>query len=433
MFGDHFYNQRIRKAVAVFGSLFNDINIIRTDASGNTLSQMKVPLSYSPKRDFLARIDAMQDGEQAERQIALKLPRMGFEIVSMAYDGIRQLPKMNNCVSFPTNYNGTGSKLYTPVPYTISFQLSIYAKSQDDALQIVEQILPFFTPNYTVTIKPLDNQDVKEDSPITMTGIVFSDDYEAALESRRTIIYTLDFDMKVNLYKGLQSDTAIIEDACVEFLDLSASPDRELFSKVCADSAFVASPLSGTIGEDQLFTASNFTVKNIPSIPTSITATDPANGTATYTTGLINTTVDSAIELNGTWTYQGNPDFHGTDTFNIRLTGDFGTKDFPVNMIINSVEDAFDGTVTTNTSTPITFTINNIVSPNNTFTSTNLTYSVAIGGQPTFGEVTVDDASAGVFTYYPEGSFIGTDTFTYRVSPAGGTSEVGTISVNVTA
>lgn len=433
MLGDHFYNQRIRKAVAVFGSLFNDINIVRTDASGNTLSQMKVPLSYAPKRDFLARIDAMADGEDAERQVALKLPRMGFEIVAMNYDAIRQLPKMNQCITFPENYDGTGQKLYTPVPYNISFQLSIYAKSQDDALQIVEQILPFFTPHYTVTIKPIDGQEVKEDSPITMTGITFSDDYEAPLENRRTIIYTIDFDMKVNLYKGLQTGTSIIEDACVEFLDLSSSPDRDLFVKVCADSAFVASPLSGTVAEDNTFTSSNFKIKNIPSVPTSITVSTPTNGTATYTTGSTLTTQDSAIEVTGTWTYTGNADFEGTDTFNIRVAGDFGIKDFPVNMTITSVEDAFNGTITTTNNTPITVTITDIVSPSNTFTSTDLTYSIAIGGTANFGEVSVDDASAGIFTYLPNGSYVGSDQFIYRVTPAGGTSEVGTITVNVTA
>jgi len=432
MLGDHFYNQRIRKAVAVFGSLFNDIKVVRTDASGNTLSQQKVPLSYAPKRDFLARIDAMQDGEDAERQVALKLPRMGFEIVAMNYDAIRQLPKMNQCVTFPENYDGTGQKLYTPVPYNISFQLSIYAKSQDDALQIVEQILPFFTPHYTVTIKPIDGQEVKEDSPITMTGITFSDDYEAPLENRRTIIYTLDFDMKVNLYKGLQTGTSIIEDACVEFLDLSSSPDRDLFVKVCADSAFVASPLSGTVLEDNTFTSSNFTIKNIPSAPTSITVSTPTNGTATYTTGSTLTTVDSAIEVTGTWTYTGNADFEGTDTFNIRVTGDFGIKDFPVNMTITSVEDAFDGSITTTQDTPVTFTITDIVSPSNTFSNPTLTYSVAIGGEASNGTVVVDDASAGTFTYTPDSLYNGNDQFTYRVTPDGGTSEVGTISITVT-
>lgn len=221
MLGNHFYHERIRKAVAVFGSLFNNINVIRKDASGNTLSQQKVPLSYSPKRDFLARIDAMADGDNTERQIALKLPRMGFEILAMQYDASRQLPKLNNCTVYPAQYDGTGQRLYTPVPYIISFQLNAFAKTQDDALQIVEQILPYFTPHYTVTVKPLSEYDVLEDTPITLTGITFSDDYEAPLENRRTIIYTLDFDMKINLYKSIDTSTSIIDEASVNFFNLN--------------------------------------------------------------------------------------------------------------------------------------------------------------------------------------------------------------------
>ena len=425
MLGDHFYNQRIRKAVAVFGSLFNDIKSVRTDASGRSLSQQKVPLSYSPRRDFLARLDAMQDGEEAERQIAVKLPRMGFEIVAMAYDNIRQLPKMNNCITFPENYDGTGQKLYTPVPYTISFQLSIYAKTQDDSLQIVEQIMPFFTPHYTVTVKPLDGFDIKEDTPITLTGIVFSDDYEASIENRRTIIYTLDFDMKVNLYKGLQTGTSIIEEACVDFLNLDGS---ELFSKVCTDSAWLASPLSGVIDEDIQFSTA-FTLKNVPSIPTSITVSDPPNGVATYTAGSTNTTIDSAIEVNGTWTYQGNADYSGADTFNIIVSGDFGTREFPVNMTINPIIDAFNGSVATSVDTPVQFLLTDIATIN---FGGPVTYSVAAGGEPSNGSIVVDNGSTGLFTYTPAALYTGADQFTYRGSPDSGTSEVGIISITIT-
>jgi|SRR5210317_28444 hypothetical protein len=231
MFGGHFYHQRIRKAVAVFGSLFNNINIIRKNSSGAVISQMKVPLSYSPKRDFLSRIDAMENGEQGERQIAIKLPRMSFEIVGMNYDAARQLPKMNNC-QVGTVGNSTSKKLYTPVPYLMNFQLNIYAKSQDDALQVVEQILPYFTPQYTVTVKPLDDfTDVKEDTPIILQGITFSDDYEAPLESRRTIVYTLDFDMKMFLYKDVGDPSSIINAYEVDIYDLDGNRLFETISE----------------------------------------------------------------------------------------------------------------------------------------------------------------------------------------------------------
>lgn len=223
MFGGYFYNQRIRKAVAVFGALFNDINVLRKNSSGAVISQVKVPLSYSPKRDFIARLDAMNNGEEGERQIAIKLPRMSFEIVGVVYDSTRQLPKMNNCkVTVDT---GNAKKVYTPVPYILNFQLNVYATSQDDALQIVEQILPYFAPTYTVTVKPLDDyNDILEDTPVTLQGVTFTDDYEAPLEQRRTIIYTLDFDMKVSLYKDIDAGSSVINAADVEIKDLDGLP-----------------------------------------------------------------------------------------------------------------------------------------------------------------------------------------------------------------
>lgn len=231
MFGDHFYNQRIRKAVAVFGTLFNDIHIIRKNSSGNILSETKVPLSYGPRRDFLARIDQMNSAGPDERQIAIKLPRMSFEIVAMQYDASRQLPKMNFCPKEgDTDTESTRTKLYSPSPYNINFQLNIYAKSQDDALQIVEQILPYFTPHYTLTVNPLsDFDDVKEDTPVTLQGVTFSDDYEAVLEARRTIIYTLDFEMKINLYKDASRNQPIITQYDVDTLNLDGS---EIFSSI---------------------------------------------------------------------------------------------------------------------------------------------------------------------------------------------------------
>jgi len=208
MFGTHFYHQRIRKSVAVFGALFNNLYVLRKDSNDQVISQVKVPLSYGPKRKFLDRIRQNADLD-TDTKVAIKLPRMSFEIISITYDAQRQLQKTNNFTQAGSSAN-LRNKFYSFVPYTIGFQLSVYAKNQDDALQIVEQILPTFNPQYSLTIKPFaDYPNVKEDVPITLTGVDFSDDYENALESRRTIIYTLSFDMRVNFY-GAVSETGII-------------------------------------------------------------------------------------------------------------------------------------------------------------------------------------------------------------------------------
>jgi len=201
MMGSHFYHKRVRTCVAVFGSMFNNLHVLRTDSAGKVLSQVKVPLSYAPKRSFIERLEEMSNGEEAERRVAIKLPRMSFEINSIAYDATRQLPKVNSFTNVVTTDNTVQRKTYVGVPYNVGFSLSVYAKSQDDALQVVEQILPYFAPQYTLTVKPFaDEPSIKEDVPIVLTGLDFQDDFEGPVEQRRTIIYTLTFEMKVNFY-----------------------------------------------------------------------------------------------------------------------------------------------------------------------------------------------------------------------------------------
>lgn len=218
MFGTHFYHQKLRKSVAIFGALFNNIYVLRTNASNQVISQVKVPLSYGPQRKFLDRIRQNPDLD-TDTKVAIKLPRMSFEITSIQYDAARQLQKSNNFTQSGTL--GSRNKFYSFVPYNVGFQLSIYAKNQDDALQIVEQILPYFNPQYTLTMKPFaDYPDIKEDIPIALIGVDFTDDYESPLEQRRTIIYTLSFDMRVNFY-GPITDSKVIRTAYTNVYEIN--------------------------------------------------------------------------------------------------------------------------------------------------------------------------------------------------------------------
>lgn len=214
MFGTYFYNQTIRKSVALFGTMFNNIYIMRTLSNGNGSSTIKVPLSYAPKRKYMERLLENPDLD-TDSKVAVKLPRMSFEIISIAYDPTRQLVKTNNVNYLGTSVNNR-KKIYTPAPYNVGFQLNIYAKSHDDALQVVEQIIPFFNPQYTLTIKPLvDFPSLKEDVPLILNSISFSDDYEGSVDARRTIIYTLDFELKISFY-GASSTGNIIKKAIVD-------------------------------------------------------------------------------------------------------------------------------------------------------------------------------------------------------------------------
>lgn len=211
MFGTHFYHQKIRKCVAIFGTLFNNLYVLRKNSSGEVISQVKVPLSYAPKRKYLDRIREHEDLVN-DTQVAVKLPRMSFEITNFTYDTTRQLTKTATFNSVGSDLNNR-QKFFPPVPYTINFQLNIYAKSQDDALQVVEQVLPYFNPQYTVTIKPFTKEypDFKEDIPIIIQGLAFQDDFEGQLETRRTIIYQLDFEMKVSFHGPITEGTIIRE------------------------------------------------------------------------------------------------------------------------------------------------------------------------------------------------------------------------------
>jgi hypothetical protein len=223
MFGGHFYHSKTKKAVALFGRLFNNLYVVRQNSSGAVISQLKVPLSYAPKQKYLERIrenPSLTD----DTQVAIKLPRLSFEITSIAYDPTRQLTKVGNFTTTSSTGDTTKrQKFFTPVPYTINFQLNAYAKSQDDALQIIEQIIPTFNPQYALTIKPFATEypEFKEDIQVIIQGVSFSDDFEGAMEQRRTIIYTLDFEMKLSFH-GPITDTSIIRDARAKVFDIGA-------------------------------------------------------------------------------------------------------------------------------------------------------------------------------------------------------------------
>jgi len=205
----YFYHQRIRKSVAIFGTLFNNIYVLRKNSSGDVISQVKVPLSYAPKEKYLERIRENPDLD-TDTKVALKLPRMSFEITSLTYDAERTLPRTNNFRQTLAGSNTSAIKTFTPAPYLISFQLNVYAKTQDDALQVVEQVLPYFNPEYTLTMKPFGDYDnFLEDVAIGIQGVTFTDDFEGTVEQRRTIIYSLEFEMRTNFYGPLNDQSVI--------------------------------------------------------------------------------------------------------------------------------------------------------------------------------------------------------------------------------
>lgn len=203
MFGNYFYHKSIQKTVTAFGTLFNNIQIRHTDDSGNPISTLKVPLAYGPIQKFLARIEQNPSGD---RKVALTLPRMSFEMTSIDYDAQRKTSVIQS-FSSPRSDTGVPAKVYTPTPYNIGFELSIMGKLQDDVLQIVEQILPFFQPSFNVTIKLIPEINETRDIPIVLNRVGFRDDYEGDYSTRRIIIYTLNFTAKTYLFSQVPSNS----------------------------------------------------------------------------------------------------------------------------------------------------------------------------------------------------------------------------------
>ena len=222
MFG-HFYNQGMRKMTVAFGQVFNNIQIKR-QGSDSTIQSIRVPLAYAPKEKFLVRLD--QQPSLDDRQFAVTLPRMGFEISGIEYDGSRKLTKVQKFKTTKTN-SGVMNFNYMPVPYNISYNLYCFTATAEGGLQIVEQILPYFQPDYTVTINVVPEMGIKRDVPIVLNNINYEDSYSGDFESRRAVIYTLNFTAKTYLYGPASTQKVIRETQADMHTDLPAATREE--------------------------------------------------------------------------------------------------------------------------------------------------------------------------------------------------------------
>ena len=201
MLGTYYYHEIIRKTIISFGTLFNDINIRHDNPDGTTFSELKVPLAYGPSQKFLARLEQQAD---LNKPVAITLPRMSFEMTSIQYDSTR---KLGVTQTFKASDGTNLKKVFMPVPYNIGFELNILAKLNDDALQIVEQILPYFQPSFNLTIDLVKAIGEKRDIPIILDSMNFQDDYEGDFATRRALIYTLGFTAKTYMFGPVPSSS----------------------------------------------------------------------------------------------------------------------------------------------------------------------------------------------------------------------------------
>lgn len=204
-----FYHGIIRKSIVSFGALFSDIYIDRkqTDSvNGTTVQRLHVPLAYAPKEKWLVRIE--QD-PNLENNTYTSLPRMSFEIIGYGYDSSRKLNRMNQIKCLDSSGTTAGT-VFSPVPYNIDITMYVLTKTQEDGLQIIEQILPSFTPEYTLTINTIPEMNIKTDVPVVLNSVSVSDEYDGDFQTRRFVTHTLNFQMKINMYGGV-SDRSVVD------------------------------------------------------------------------------------------------------------------------------------------------------------------------------------------------------------------------------
>ena len=227
MLGQQFYHETVRNVIVAFGTMFNNIQIVRKNNTGAVIQSMKVPLAYGPKQKYLTRLDTDPSLSSAT---AITLPRLGFEIGALSYDSARKLNRVQKFkkVKSSTDDSNKLDTQFMPVPYNMEISLFAMAKNSDDALQIVEQILPYFQPDYTLTINDMSDMGIKRDVPIILNSVGYEDNYAGDFLSRRAIIYTLSFTTKFYLYGPVTSSKIIKTVQVDQYANLpQVTPTRE--------------------------------------------------------------------------------------------------------------------------------------------------------------------------------------------------------------
>jgi len=245
MFGSYFYNKNIRNIVILFGTVFNDIGVRRVTSAGVVEEEFKVPIAYGPSEKFLVRLRELTDVSKGK--VGITLPRMSFEFTSITYDPARKLQTTKRHKAIKSGDNTKLTTVYNPVPYNFDFTLSVMVKNSDDGTQILEQILPYFTPEYQVTLNEMSTMGIKRDIPIVFTGLSTEDSYEGDFLTRRALIHTLTFTVQAFLY-GPTSDVGVIREVDVNKFDSLTSTTKASNTDIKPD------PLSSDADDDYGYT-----------------------------------------------------------------------------------------------------------------------------------------------------------------------------------
>jgi len=205
MLGQYYYHEIIRKTIISFGTLFNSIELRHTKQDGSTeFSRVKVPIAYGPAEKFIARLEQKPD---PRRRVSITLPRLAFELTGIQYDNTRKVSTMQTFKTFTNNGTKLAKKVYMPVPYNLGFSLSILTQYNEDAMQIIEQILPLFQPAFNVTVDLVDSIGEKRDVPLVLENINFQDNYTSGYEEKRVIIHNLQFTAKTYIFGAIADNS----------------------------------------------------------------------------------------------------------------------------------------------------------------------------------------------------------------------------------
>jgi hypothetical protein len=235
-----FYNRTIRKIVVAFGTIFNDIQVVRFDKQGNEKEVIGVPLNYGAKEKWYTRITS---DPTLIKSIATSVPRMSFDLVGIDYDTSRK--QVTTLQNFASDGNGGLNRQFAPLPYNFNFTMSVYVRNTEDGTQIIEQILPYFTPDYTVTVDLIADMDQKYDMPIILNSVSSDTEYEGDFMSTRLITWTLEFTVKGYIFPRVINNSSIIRKA-----DVQVYSNTELTSNVVALIQTTPDPIDASIDDE---------------------------------------------------------------------------------------------------------------------------------------------------------------------------------------
>ena len=305
MYGNHFYNESTRRYVAVFGTMFNDIEITRKDNASTAIQKMVVPINYAPMQKILAKLEQDPNLDAP----AMTLPRMSFEITGMTYGAERKLGSLNRTTS-GTATAGTLQTLFSPAPYDIEFQLNIMTKYNEDGMKILEQILPYFKPECTVSVKMIDAINKYVDIPIVLNSVSQEDSYESDFQTRRALIWTLNFTMKAYFFGPVTEKKQItfvdvdfypslIDSEGGEQIEITPAVPVALSTLTAATSYRIYDLGTGSSTENQ--TRWNTYLSSATTYKVGDTFTAPANPATNAPAGATATRLRSAVQEADSW------------------------------------------------------------------------------------------------------------------------------------